>query len=59
MVITPHEVTTAYDELESEGFLNPPKMPTITEIQAYQKGYTEGKKIDYLKNTIDDDVEIF
>jgi len=59
MVITPHEVSKAYEEMGISSTMKPAKMPTITEIQAYQKGYTEGEKIDYLKNTIDDDVEVF
>lgn len=61
MIITPKEVSRAYNDL-AKGFTGkakPVKTPSIGEVEAYHRGRKEGERIDYLKQTIDDDITIF
>ncbi len=61
MVITPKEVSRAYNDL-AKGFSGkgkPVKTPSIGEVEAYHRGRKEGEQIDYLKQTIDDDITNF
>lgn len=61
MVITPKEVSTAYNELAKSfsGKTKPTKIPSIGEVEAYHRGRRDGEQIDYLKQTIDDDITDF
>ncbi|MGY3219147.1 DUF2786 domain-containing protein [Bacillus sp. TE9122W] len=61
MVITPKEVSTAYNELAKSfsGKAKPTIIPSIGEVDAYHIGRKEGEQIDYLKQTIDDDITNF
>ncbi|MES1045566.1 DUF2786 domain-containing protein [Heyndrickxia oleronia] len=54
MVLLPPEVQNAYDEMfrDTKGISF--QIPPIGELQAHHRGYSEGKKVDYTKSTIDD-----
>lgn len=58
MVITPAEVNQQYDEIFKDykgkgiSFSN----PDIENMTAFQSGYSEGKRVDYKKMTIDDEI---
>ncbi|UUD44608.1 DUF2786 domain-containing protein [Bacillus pumilus] len=61
MVITPKEVSRAYNDLAKgfSGKAKPVKTPSIGEVEAYHRGRKEGEQMDYLKQTIDDDITNF
>lgn len=56
MVLLPVEVQSAYDEMfagtKGIGF----QLPPIGEIQAYQRGFSEGNQVDYTRSSIDDEI---
>lgn len=61
MIITPKEVSRAYNDLAKgfSGKAKPVKTPSIGEVEAYHRGRRDGEQIDYLKQTIDDDITDF
>ncbi|WP_431818831.1 DUF2786 domain-containing protein [Bacillus pumilus] len=61
MVITPKEVSEAYNDLAKSfsGKAKPTKIPSIGEVEAYHRGRRDGEQIDYLKQTIDEDIVDF
>ncbi|WP_026701640.1 DUF2786 domain-containing protein [Salibacterium aidingense] len=56
MVLVPKEVEDKFEE-EITGKSKSFKIPSISEIQAYQTGYEDGNKIDYTRSTIDEYAE--
>lgn len=54
MVLLPTEVKQAYHEMfEGKNGLSF-KLPPIEEVEAYQKGFHDGNKVDYTKTTLDE-----
>lgn len=53
MVLLPEDVKNAYDQMfEGKKGLDL-KIPSVEEVFAYSKGYSESEKVDYTKSTID------
>lgn len=54
MVLLPAEVKQAYDEMFKGRKGLTFKLPNIEEVEAYQRGFYDGNKVDYTKSTLDE-----